>query len=247
MRRVLIALVLAGVACGDNGGGVERHSSAGPGDPSASTGEYGNDPGLPEAGVGREDDGGVVAEDAAPKLDGGAASDTRAVEIPLSMMPAEVARVACQRRLDCCATRTGLPDDLAGCTQALTDLLQPFAQEVGRSVGGDRVTYDGVALGHCLAQLAAADCGQARTFEPLLIGQSCPFIGATLGNGLACRSSYECDKGYCAGGSASRDGRCTAPRLPEGQPCNRGDDCASGFCHPTLDTCAAPMPGNLCD
>jgi hypothetical protein len=253
MKRLVIALALAGLACDGGGGGIERHGSAGPGkDPGpAPHGEYEGDPGVPDAGAGedgpaveQQDTGGPVAPP-----DGGIVPDVHVADIPLAMLPVAVARVACQRRADCCApgSRSGLPDDAAACAQALAELLQPFAQEVARSVGGDRVTYDGVALGHCLEQLGAADCAQARTWEPLLIAQSCPFLGATLSGGLACRSSYECDKGYCAGGSATRDGRCTSPRLADGQPCDRGDDCASGACHPTLDTCAAPTPGNLCD
>jgi hypothetical protein len=254
MRRFLMGVLLAGVACQDNGGGgVERHGSSSPGlkDPGpAPNGEYGNDPGVPDAGA--SDDGpaseGEDAEPAAPP-DAGGLTDAQVIEIPLRMMAGEVARVACRRRLECCdpATRHGLPDDAAGCTQALAELLQPFVDEVGRSVGGDRATYDGVALGHCLDALAAADCSQARTWEPLLVGESCPFLGPTLGGGQACRSSYECDKGFCAGVNLTRDGRCTSPRLADGQPCDRGDDCVSGACHPTLDTCAAPTPGNLCD
>jgi hypothetical protein len=255
MRRPLIALALAGavallgLGCDAGGGGIERHGSAGP-DKRGSNGEYEGDPGIPDGGGASDDDGSAPADDDAGEPtppDAALPPDVHVRDVPLSMLPAEVAKVACQRRLDCCTNRSGLPDDLAGCAQALGELLQPLADEIGRSVGGDRVTYDGVALGHCLEQLAAADCAQARVFEPLLVFESCPFLGATLSNGLACRSSYECDKGYCAGGSASRDGRCTAARLPDGQPCDRADDCASGTCHPALDTCAPSMPGNLCD
>jgi hypothetical protein len=249
MRRLVLVLALV-AGCHGKGDAFERHGSAGPGsgDPGAG-GEYGSDPGRLDAGsAGADVDAELGAPPDATKAIEAAVVEAAVVELPLSMLATEVARVACQRRLACCAPGApGLPADQAGCQQALDELLQPYADEVTRSVGDDRATYDGVALAHCLAQLTAMTCDQARTWEPLLVGSLCPFVAPTLGEGDACRSSYECRNGFCAGVSGSHDGRCTTPRLANGQPCDRGDDCASGTCHATLDVCAPPTPGNLCD
>jgi hypothetical protein len=252
MKRAVLLLLLS-VACRGTDGTIERHGSSGPGkhDPGpAPNGEYGNDPGEADA---KQDFVPMPADDP----DGGAEDDA-AVEdagsdgpaaVPLEEAPARIARLTCQRRLGCCmpAERSGLPDDQTGCEQELTDLLAPSLQAFARSVAAGRATYDGAALTRCLAALEAAACPEARAWEPLLAGSRCGFAAGALPAGDDCRASYECTGGFCQGVDQSRDGRCVSPRLADDQPCDRGEDCASGSCHPLLDVCAAPEPGNICD
>jgi hypothetical protein len=250
---LLLLGALAGLACAGANGDIERHGSAGPGkNDAARKGEYGDDPGEadakqdfsfvppddPDGGAGPADD--AAADDAGS--DGAAA-------LPLEEVPARIAHLTCQRRLDCClpAERSGLPDAPADCEQELTDELAPFFDGLARSVAAGRATYDGAALTRCLAAFQAAACPEARGWEALLAGARCAFVGATVAAGSDCRSSYECLDGFCLGVDQARDGHCVAPRLADGQPCDRGDDCASGACHPILDVCAPPEPGNLCD
>jgi hypothetical protein len=253
VRRALVLLAVAAVACRGADGSIERHGSGGPGkidSGPASNGEYGNDPGEADARqdfvpMPPDDPDGGLEEDASPVGD---AAGEEAV-LSLGQAPARIAHLACQRRLDCClpAERSGLPDEAAACEQELADELGPSIDAFARSVAGGRATYDGAALTRCLASFQAAPCAEARRWEPLLAASRCAFLVAALPAGGACRGSYECRDGFCQGADPSRDGRCVSPRLPDGQPCDRGEDCASGACHPLLDVCAAPEPGNLCD
>jgi hypothetical protein len=196
-------------------------------------------PDDPDGGVGIDDD--AAGEDAGGEAGGPSLSLTEA--------PARVAHLACRRRLDCCAPaeRSGLPDDPAACEQELTDQLTPYFEAVARAVAAGRATYQPEALSACLSALETAACPEAHAWEPLLVGTRCGFAGAALAAGEDCRSSYECMDGFCQGADQTRDGRCVSPRLADGQPCDRAEDCASGACHPLLDVCAPAEPGNLCD
>ena len=143
-------------------------------------------------------------------------------------------------------TRPASAASTPNCEEALTELLQPFADDLARAVAAGRAAYDGFALAECLADLGKASCAEARTWEPLLVASHCPFVTSLLLAGDDCQASYECSDGFCQGADPSRLGRCVFPKLAGGQPCDRGEDCASGACHPTLDVCSAPVPGNLC-
>jgi hypothetical protein len=226
--KVLLLAAVLGLAChGSPGGEIEQHGSAGgakgsDGGP-APNGEYGNDP---EAGV-------EILPDAAPVTP----------SIPLEELAEAVAHTACRRRADCCGGGTVDP---MSCETELTELLQPMAMGLSRAASVDRVMYDGQALDVCLATLAAAACAEASTFEPLLLARACPFLTPLSPAGAACQASYECVDGFCQGADLTRDGRCVSPKLPDGQPCDRGDDCASGACHSTLDVCAPAEAGRLC-
>jgi hypothetical protein len=254
MKLAVVFLVLAGLGCRAADGTIERHGSGRPGQTGpgpAPNGEYGNDPGELDAkqdfvAMPPDDPDGGVEDDAARADDAGSGGPSA---IPLEEMPARIARLTCQRRLGCCtpAERSGLPDDPAACEQELTEQLAPSLEAFARSVAAGRATYDGAAATGCLAALASDACAEARTWEPLLAGARCGFAAGALPAGDDCRASYECTDGFCQGASPPRDGRCVAPRLADGQPCDRGEDCASGTCHPLLDVCAAPDPGNICD
>jgi hypothetical protein len=232
VKRLLLAAVLALACQRSPDGDIEQHGSGGPpGHPDpgpAPNGEYGNDPGAADAGTGPQPDAQAVT----PNL-------------PIEELAAAVAHTVCKRRADCC-TGDGGASDPATCEPNLTELLQPFAASLGRAIAMERVSYDGQALDVCLATLAAATCADAHTFEPLLLSRLCPIAVPLSPAGAACQASYECVDGFCQGSDLSRDGRCVSPKLPDGQPCDRGDDCASGACHPTLDVCAPPEPTELC-
>jgi hypothetical protein len=247
MERLCALVVLAALGCQGTDGTIERHGSGGAGRPDgAAKGEYGDDPGEADAKQDHlftppdDPDGGVATEDAAPE-----GVEAGAPTLPLEEAVARIAHLTCQRRVDCCTQRTGVAD--ATCEQELGDQLAPFFDAYAREVGAGRVGYDGAALTTCLAALERAPCPEARAWEPLLAPTRCGFIVATLPAGEDCRASYECLGGFCQGVNGERDGRCVAPRLADGQPCERGEDCASGACHPLLDVCAAPEPGNVCD
>jgi hypothetical protein len=252
MKLAVVFVVLGGLACRGTDGTIERHASGGAGKSDGGThGEYGDDPGEADAKqdfvfVPPDDPDGGFDEDAAP---GGDAGGDGPGTLPLEEMPARIAHLTCQRRLGCCtpAERSGLPDDPAACEQELTDQLAPSLDAFARAVAAGRASYDGPALVRCLAALESAACSEARTWEPLLAGTRCGFITGALSAGDDCRASYECVDGFCQGASQARDGRCVSPRLADGQPCDRGEDCMSGTCHPLLDVCAPPDPGNLCD
>jgi len=235
----------------DQPGGGRAKKDGGP----APNGEYGDDPGeadakqdhvfmppddpdLPDGAVEGDEDGGTGADDG-----GGPAALT------LQEAPARVAQLGCRRRLDCCpqAERSGLPDDPAACEAELAEQLAPFFEAFSRAVSAGRASYDAAALATCLSSFETAGCPEARAWEPLLVGSRCGFAGAATAAGEDCRSSYECTDGFCQGANQTRDGRCVSPRLADGQPCERGEDCSSGACHPTLDVCAPAEPGNLCD
>jgi hypothetical protein len=251
MKLAVVFLVLTGLACRGTDGTIERHGSGGARSDGATNGEYGDDPGEADAKqdfipMPPDDPDGGAEDDAAAGEDAG--SDGPAI-LPLEEAPARIARLTCQRRLDCCAPaeRSGLPDDPAACEQELTDQLAPSLEAFARSVAAGRASYDAAALGRCLSAFESAACPEARTWEPLLAGARCGFVAGALPAGDDCRASYECTDGFCQGASPPRDGRCVAPRLADGQPCDRGEDCASGTCHPLLDVCAPLEPGNLCD
>jgi hypothetical protein len=250
MKRAVMLLLLS-VACRATDGTIERHGSNGPGPGPAPKGEYGDDPGEADAKqdfafTPPDDPDGGVEEDAAIMEDAGADGPA---SIPLEEAPGRIARLTCQRRLGCCKPdeRSGLPDDPAACEQELSEQLAPSLQAFARSVAAGRATYDDAALTRCLAALEAADCPEAVIWEPLLAGPRCGFAAGALPAGDDCQASYECMAGFCQGAAPGRDGRCVSPRLADGQPCDRAEDCASGACHPLLDVCAAAEPGNICD
>jgi hypothetical protein len=252
VKHALLLLAVAAAACqAANESSVERRGSdPGKHDPGpAPGGEYEGDPGEPDAGP-TPDLGAAPDEGAggAGEMDAGAVPDAGAIAaIAMDKIAEAVARVACQRRRDCCMpVGMGLPEDAAGCQQAMEELLQPTMTAIARSIGDDRARYDGAALARCLDQRAAATCDDARTWEPLLIVTTCPILTPAVEPGQLCHQSFECLDGHCVAGGPQRDGRCISPRLPDGEACDRGDDCQSGACHPTLDVCAAPMLGNLC-
>jgi hypothetical protein len=256
VKRALLVLAVAAAACqAGNSSSIERHGS-GPGkhDPGpAPGGEYEGDPGEPDAGpspdlgVAEIGAGGAGGEEEEADAGVPAADADGTVAIAMEKIAEAVARVACQRRRDCCMPAgPGLPDDPAGCQQALQELLEPSQRAIARAFGDDRVQYDGAALARCLDARASAGCDDVRTWEPLLIATSCPFVLPMVEAGQPCQQSFECRDSHCVGGSLDRDGRCVSPRLPDGEACDRGDDCRSGACHPTLDVCAAPTPGDLC-
>ena len=232
MRGVAAALALMALACQGQSGEIERHRTIGaPAPGPAPRGEYED-----EADAGTTD-----ASGAAPEAGGG--------ELALEALAQRAALATCRRRLDCCAPaeRTGLSDDPAACQQELAEQLAPFLEGVARAVAAGRATYDGIAAAGCLADLEAAACAEARTWEALLLAAHCPIVDAAVPAGEDCRASYECTGGFCQGVDQARDGRCVSPRLADGQPCDRGEDCASGTCDAILDVCAAPQPGNVCD
>jgi hypothetical protein len=253
MKRLYALVVLAALGCQGTDGTIERHGSGGAGrTDGAAKGEYGDDPGEADA---RQDyvftppddpDGGAASDEDASAEDA-IPADTGGPVLRLEEAVARIAHATCQRRLDCCmpAERAGVAD--ATCEPDLTEQLAPFFDAYAREVGAGRAGYDGAALATCLATLERAACPEARAWEPLLAATRCGFVVATLPAGEDCRASYECLGGFCQGVNATRDGRCVAPRLSDGQPCERGEDCASGACHPLLDVCAAPEPGNVCD
>jgi len=248
---VLLLGLSGGLACQGTDGTIERHGSSGPGSDArpATNGEYGNDPGEADA---KQDHTPAPADDpdaGAPEDDAAGGDAGSDAGLALAAAPVRVAHLTCQRRLDCClpTERSGLPDEPAACERELTDQLTPFFEGFTRAVSAGRATYDGAALAACLTAFETASCPEAHSWEPLLVATRCGFAGAALAAGEGCRSSYECMAGFCQGVDQARDGRCVSPRLADGQPCERGEDCASGACHPLLDVCAAPEPGNLCD
>src|SRR4051812_38907588 len=214
MKLVVVFLALTAVACRAAEGTIERHGGPGKADGGPSRGgEYGDDPGEADA---KQDfapmppddpEGGVGDEDATGD-DGGAAPPA------IAEVPARIAHLACQRRLDCCqpAERSGLPDAPAACEQELADQLTPFFESFARSVAAGRARYDAAGLNGCLAAFESSTCADARTWEPLLLASRCGVAEAALAAGEDCRSSYECMEGFCQGVDQGRDGRCVSPR-----------------------------------
>jgi hypothetical protein len=236
VTKLFAVLALAGgLACQGASGKIEGHRTMTAGkDPGpAPRGEY--EPGEPDAGapgpVAVEADGGVMGE------------------IALDQLAWRTAQLTCRRRRDCCAATPGstAPDFLDVCAQDLAEVLSPFIEGLARAVASGRAGYDGIAAASCLAELEGADCPAASTWEPLLLAAHCPIVTAAVPAGDDCRASYECLDGFCqGGGDPTRLGRCVSPKLADGQPCDRGDDCASGTCHAALDVCAPDQPGKLC-
>jgi hypothetical protein len=235
--KLVVALALAGaLACQGASGMIEGHRTmtAGKDRGPAPQGEY--EPGEADAEapgpVAVEADGGVIAG-----------------EIALDQLAWRTAQLTCRRQRECCAATPGstAPDFLDVCGQDLAEVLAPFLDGVARAVAAGRATYDGIAAASCLAELESAACPAASTWEPLLLAAHCPIVSAAVPAGEDCRASYECIDGFCQGAEPTRLGRCVTPKLADGQPCDRGDDCASGSCHGALDVCAPAEPGNLCD
>jgi hypothetical protein len=143
--------------------------------------------------------------------------------------------------------RMGLAGDRPTCEEDVSNLLRPLAEALNAAVTSGRASYDGAALARCLEAVKTSACPQARTWEVLALTTKCAFVTPRVASGGVCRASFECVGGHCDGGDETKDGRCVSPRKADGQPCDRGDDCASSACHPALDVCAPPQPGNICD
>jgi hypothetical protein len=239
MKLVVALALTGGLACQGTTGKIEGHRTMTAGkDPGpAPQGEY--EPGEPDAGA--PGSPGPVAVEA----DGGGVPG----EIALDQLAWRTAQLTCRRRHECCPATAGSdsPDFLDVCAQDLAEVLAPFIEGLARAVAGGRAGYDGIAAASCLAELESGDCAAASTWEPLLLAAHCPIVTAAVPPGEDCRASYECQDGFCqGGGDPTRLGRCVSPKLADGQPCDRGDDCASGTCHPALDVCAPEQPSKLC-
>ena len=204
------------------------------------------------AAQGCDSNRGTGARDAVAP-DGGPGGDGREVGagIELPDLPAQVGHAICEQRFACCSAaerdRAGFAPDAVTCAQRFVNAFNLALPEYERSIDSGRAGYDGAALAGCLAAYRALGCAAARVGVPTAISVAgCPYLIAKVALGGACRQSFECVAGYCAGVGLSNDGVCT-PLKPDGADCLSPDQCQHGECDPDAEVCGTRPAWPLCE
>jgi hypothetical protein len=181
----------------------------------------------------------------------------------------EAATIFCAKAYRCCNTgelselmSSGSFTNEAGC-------VDHFADEFGTDI--DSVEYHSDAAGDCLDYADGASCedyfnGGATAADP-----SCGQIfTGTLPDDAPCASDIQCTSGYCefdletssqtctqrpgegddcefqcADGFACIDGTCSEP-LDDGETCEFGPECMSGYCDDSGECSPAPIVPPMC-
>ena len=171
--------------------------------------------------------------------------------VPIDQTPGPWANTICTQNFKCATKADISGNNQAGCVTVDTMVWQSLATSVRDDQAKGRVTYDGAAMGTCLATLAGETCADwdtglahdvwcAEAFTPM------------VAVGGACQTDVECIGGFCKGADLSKtptvEGVCEA-RVADGAACQFGDTCSSAdYCDGTQMMCVAKKPGGAaCD